>query len=74
MTKEDMMEEMVTKANIDAIISLRKSHGDRTALIMTRGLLGAATFMLKTLIGSRSAAAELWAIADQYAVEDMEAR
>jgi hypothetical protein len=72
MTERDAMENLVIQTNVEAITGLRKTHGDRVALIMTRGLLAAASFMLKTMIGPRQAAAELWVIADSYAVEDME--
>lgn len=73
MSEREIMQELVIKANVEAITGLRKTHGDRVALIMTRGLLGAASLMLKLMIGSRAAAMELYVIADHYAGEDLQA-
>jgi hypothetical protein len=74
MSEREAMQELVIKANVEAICGLRKSHGDRVALIMTRGLLSASSFMLKMMVGPHAAAAELWTIADQYAGEDVKVR
>ena len=72
MDRDDQLRDIESAAiriNIQAMVSLRKTHGDRAALVMARALLGASAFMLKLICGSKVAAMELYSHADRYACE-----
>lgn len=60
----------VMHANIHTLDGIRKQHGDKMALLMARGTLMAACYMLRLICGPRAAALELYSMADRYAVEE----
>lgn len=59
----------VANAQIATLDNIRKEHGDKMALMMARGMITAACYMLRLVAGPRAAAAELYSMADRYAVE-----
>jgi hypothetical protein len=59
----------VANAQIATLDAIRKEHGNEMALLMARGMITAACYMLRLCAGPRAAAAELYSMADRYAVE-----
>lgn len=60
---------IVTDAYTEALVSIRKDHGDRMAMSMARGMLVASCYMIRLISGPRAAAKELYSLADRYACE-----